>query len=414
MIKTKAISRRKKKYNFVLIFFLLIIFGVIWFYRFQVANDRSSQETIEIRGIIWDEPSKFYSSRQFWLKGYLIETTIGQDLKAGDLVLLVGRPECQLIGKYQKRCLINYPDISVVKGFFWSNIVKVVIGLRKNFIASLERVLPSEPASLLTGIVWGNQGQFSKRFYDDMKSSGLLHVVVASGANVLSLVALLEKTGRFLGRRLVIILSLPLITGYGFIVGNDPPIVRAVLMSGLILLAQLFGRPAKGLRNLFLAGGVMTLFDPLIILDIGFQLSFGASLGILLFGRSFKKIFHWSDLATTLAAQTLTTPILAFHFGQLSPFSFISNALLLWLIEPLMLWGLGLTALGLISWSLAGIVGLLFWLPLQVFTWGSHFWAQILPNITISDRLASASLIVIPLAWLLPKLIKGKFNEQTV
>ncbi|MDD5481465.1 MAG: ComEC/Rec2 family competence protein [Candidatus Shapirobacteria bacterium] len=391
--------------------FLLIIFLLIWSWRFNsVMRDRKepgkSSEQVAVEGIIWEEPRIFYSTQNFWLKGYQIETLSDHSLGVGDRVALVGKATCQPIGRFQENCLIHYPEISIKKNDCWSEFIKVVVRLRKKLIVSLERVLPSEAASLLTGIVWGNQGQFSKTFYQDMKNSGLLHVVVASGANVMSLVGLLKKGTLFLGRRLSILITLPVVILYGLVVGTEPPIVRAVIMSGFLLVSQLFGRQASPLRSLFLTGGTMMLFDPLLFADISFQLSFGATLGILLFSRKLKNLLGWSDLATTLSAQTVTLPILALHFGQLSPLSFLSNAFLLWLVEPLMLWGLLLTFLGLINRFLASLIGFFLWLPLQVFIWGGHFWAQILPNIGVSLVLAVSSFALAPLLWLLLSSVK--------
>ncbi|KUK78923.1 MAG: DNA internalization-related competence protein ComEC/Rec2 [Microgenomates bacterium 39_7] len=381
---------------------LLIIFLLIWGGRFylELEGKKEGNEPIVLEGFIWEKPKTFYSSQTFWVKNYQIETLVDYKLEVGDKLALVGKPECQLINKFQKKCLISYPEISVKKGSFWSKIIRSAARLREKLITSLEQVLPSEPASLLTGLVWGNQGQFSQKFYQDMKASGLLHVVVASGANVMSLVNLLKKGRSFLGRRLSILAALPIIVLYGFIVGNDPPIIRAVLMSILVLFSSLFGRQINSLRGLFLAAAIMMVFDPLLFADISFQLSFGASLGILLFSKKLEKVFRWSDLATTLAAQVITVPILTLYFGQLSPLSFLSNAFLLWLIEPLMIWGLLLTFLGLISRFLASLIGLFFWLPLQIFIWGGEFWARILPNISVSSRTAILSFFLVPLLGL--------------
>lgn len=389
-------------------FLLAVLLLITWGWRFNLAvkEKRTASEQVRVEGILWEEPKNFYSVQSFWLKGYQIETLSDYSLSVGDRLILVGKVTCQATGKFQENCLINYPEISIKKSNFWSWLIKAVAKLRKRLIVSLEQVLPPEPASLLTGIVWGNQGQFSKNFYQDMKNSGLLHVVVASGANVMTLVGLLKKSTLFLGRRLSILITLPTIIFYGFIVGADPPIVRAVLMSSLVLVSQLFGRQTKPLKSLFLAAVVMMIVNPLIFTDIGFQLSFGATLGILLFSQKLKKVLGWSDLATTLAAQIITVPMLALYFGQLSPLSFLSNAFLLWLIEPLMLWGLLLTFLGLISQFLASLVGFFFWLPLQVFIWGGHFWAQILPNISVSFMSAISSFALTPLLWLLLSFVK--------
>ncbi len=392
----------------ILSFGFLVILLLVWFWRFQTIETKSGglEGEVEVEGFIWDEPKVFYSTQRFWLKGYLVETSAERRITAGDRVSLVGREDCQPTGKHRERCLIDYPDISLKKDSAVSELIRAVIRLRKALIASLERVLPSEAASLLTGIVWGNQGQFSKRFYEDMKLSGLLHVVVASGANVMTLVSLLKRAGGVLGRKITVFISLLLIVFYGFLVGGDPPIVRAVLMSSLVLVSGLIGRQVKPLRSLFLTGGLMMVFSPKIFLDISFQLSFGATLGILLFSKKLEAILHWSGLSIALAAQTITAPILAFYFDQLSPFSFISNALMLWLIEPLMIWGLVLTFLGLVSTFLARLVGIFFWFPLQSFIWGGRFWAQVLPSFTASSLVILLTLLLIPLVWLFLKTIK--------
>lgn len=392
----------------ILSFGFLVILLLVWFWRFQTIEAKSGgpEGEVEVEGFIWDEPKVFYSTQRFWLKGYLVETSAERRITAGDRVSLVGREDCQPTEKHRERCLIDYPDISLKKDSAVSGFIRAVIRLRKTFIASLERVLPSEAASLLTGIVWGNQGQFSKRFYEDMKLSGLLHVVVASGANVMTLVSLLKRTGGVLGRKITVFISLLLIVFYGFLVGGDPPIVRAVLMSSLVLVSGLIGRQIKPLRSLFLTGGLMMVFSPKIFLDISFQFSFGATLGILLFSKKLESILHWSGLSIALAAQTITAPILAFYFDQLSPFSFISNALMLWLIEPLMIWGLVLTFLGLVSTFLARLVGIFFWFPLQSFIWGGRFWAQALPSFTASSLVVLLTFLLIPLVWLFLKAIK--------
>ena len=153
-------------------FFLLAVFLLItWGWRFNLAvkEKRATLEQVRVEGILWEEPKNFYSVQSFWLKGYQIETLSDYSLSVGDRLILVGRVTCQATGKFQENCLINYPEISIKKSNFWSWLVKAVAKLRKRLIVSLEQVLPSESASLLTGIVWGNQGQFSKNFYNNLK-----------------------------------------------------------------------------------------------------------------------------------------------------------------------------------------------------------------------------------------------------
>jgi len=82
------------------------------------------------------------------------------------------------------------------------------------------------------------------------------------------------------------------------------------------------------------------------------------------------------DLTTTLSAQLLTTPLLVGAFGNFLPLSFIPNALLLWLISPMMILGFLLAAVGLVSLPLAFFLAGIAWVPLQIFIWGAEFFGR--------------------------------------
>jgi len=101
-------------------------------------------------------------------------------------------------------------------------------------------------------------------------------------------------------------------------------VVRAGIMATLAFIASFFGREQDGSMALVLAGMVMLLASPLILFDVGFQLSFAATAGILWLYPWFKGMKFFSlpflgeGLATTMAAQLGVMPIILVTFGEMS------------------------------------------------------------------------------------------------
>src|SRR3990172_11327687 len=128
------------------------------------------------------------------------------------------------------------------------------------------------------------------------------------------------------------LLALLGIWSYAVISGFDAPIIRASIMGSLVFVAQEIGRLSLSIRALFLTAFVMLFTKPEWIYDIGFWLSFTATLSLILFeprvDRVLRKIpgIIRKDLSTSLAAQVGVAPILYFGFGQFNPLSPLINA----------------------------------------------------------------------------------------
>lgn len=219
--------------------------------------------------------------------------------------------------------------------------------IRNHAAATFERVLPPVHAGLLLGIVFGLKRNLPDSLKEDLQIAGLMHVIAASGMNV-SLVAgaLYAMLGRWMHRKTAILLSLTGVWFYALIAGMQASIVRASIMGSLALISQFFGRQYTGTYVLFLTAGIMLLTNPHLMTDIGFQLSFLATagiivvkprLGILTKGKTGALIGE--DITTTLAAQVTTLPVLLANFGTVNFLSFLSNVLVLWTIPVLMILG---------------------------------------------------------------------------
>lgn len=236
-----------------------------------------------------------------------------------------------------------------------------------------QATLPPISASLLFGIVFGGKEQMPKSFSNNLATVGLMHIIAASGMNVTMVAAAAFFIfAKFFRRQLAIILSILGIFFYMLLAGFSPSIIRAAIMACLAFTAALIGRQYLALFALGFTGYLMLFFHPSLLFDLGFQLSFMATLGIILLvpllsGKKKEKENNavvesvFTDMTTTTAAQIATLPILLTTFGQYGLFSIPVNALVLWMVPILMTLG-GLAAI--FSLILPVVAKLFLWLAL--------------------------------------------------
>lgn len=233
------------------------------------------------------------------------------------------------------------------------------------FTSIINSYLPEPHASLLNGIIFGVNLKTTKAFYEQLKIVGLLHIVVLSGINITMLAAIVTSATSFLGRSLSILITTLTIIFFVIFVGPQAPIVRAGFMGILTLVAILYGRKNIALLSLFFSAVFMAAFWPKWLTTVSFQLSYGATLGIILFGRVEEKktkdwleklrIDIWKEIKLSLSAQLFTIPIIFFYFKQISLIAPLSNLLVSFLIPPLMIFGFLTAILGKLNYWL-GII----------------------------------------------------------
>lgn len=234
----------------------------------------------------------------------------------------------------------------------------------KNAIRSVVRQLVPEPdASFVLGLLVGDTGGLPKEVVSDFRSTGTSHVLAVSGYNV-SLVAnfAFGLFAFFLLRRRAASVAVALfVTVFALLAGAGAPVVRAALMGGTAVVAELLGRRNAGWGALLLAAAIMLAFDPLVAAtDVGFRLSFAAVVGMRAFGKPFVRLLSWlpeafgvrAACAETLSATVATLPIELHDFGTLPIAALPVNVV----IAPLVPFA---TAVGAVSALLGS-----FWFPL--------------------------------------------------
>ncbi len=243
------------------------------------------------------------------------------------------------------------------------------------FIKVINSLLHEPQASLLNGILFGKGAFFPKSLYQDLITTGTLHIVALSGMNISILINFISKIIAGIGRKASSIFSICLIVIFVVFVGASPPVVRAGIMGSLSLIAVIFGRKNWALLSLVLASLIMLLFDFSLVKNISFQLSFLATLGILLADekvdcqrkKSLLSQFIYAlkiNMKLTLSAQLFTLPVIIYHFHRISLIAPLANIMIEWVIQPIMILGFVTAIIGYFFFPLAIIPALATWAPL--------------------------------------------------
>jgi competence protein ComEC len=225
--------------------------------------------------------------------------------------------------------------------------------------AALARGAPAAEADLARGFVLGQDDRIDPGTIDEFRRSGLAHLLAVSGQNVLLLALLampiLALLGVPLRARLITIIAL--IAVYVPITGAGPSIQRAAIMGAAGIVAVLAGRPASRWYAIWLAAALTLAINPRAGADVGWQLSFAAVVGILLWARPIARLASGpapsglrrafaEGVGVTVAATIATAPISAAHFETVSLASLPANLLALPAVAPVMWLGMLASALG--------------------------------------------------------------------
>ena len=231
-----------------------------------------------------------------------------------------------------------------------------------------ENWLHGDAGTLAAGMLWGGSGNLSYQTREAYRRVGLLHIVAASGYNVTLMTGWILSVGLiWLSRRWALGVTIIGVIIYMIIAGMQPSIIRAGIMSILAMVGLILGRERDAKWLLIITGAMMLAWNPKLISDIGFQLSFAATWGLVWLAPK-------GDLGTTLAAQAMTTPLILHHFGNLSVISPLVNAALLWTVPLIM----QITAVGLvwgpINWLAWPLLRGQLWVVSSVASWPISSW----------------------------------------
>jgi len=237
-------------------------------------------------------------------------------------------------------------------------VLSALYSFKEKFLGNLSRVIPEPEQSLLAGIIVGAKESLGKDLLDDFRKVGLIHIVVLSGYNVTIVADSIVKFFSFLPRAYGSVLASSGIIFFAALVGGGATVIRASIMALLVVFARYLGRIYDVTTALVLAGFIMLIQNPkILVFDPSFQLSFLATVGLIYFSpfveryvRFLPERFGARDIArATLATQIFVTPFLVYLTGSVSLVSLPANIISLAVVPSIMFLGFLGGALGFIS-----------------------------------------------------------------
>lgn len=222
---------------------------------------------------------------------------------------------------------------------------------RKAISERLELLFEGENRAFAKALLLGDRTEISYEMNTAFKLSGISHIVAVSGLHVAILFSLVYL---LCGRKRVpvFLLGFPVLLIFAAITGFTPSVTRACIMQMLVLLGMLTEREYDPPTALAFAALTMLAVNPMVISSISFQLSVGCMVGIFLFSEPIRqwlekrmkvkkgkslitRLKRWfiTSVSISLSASTVTTPLVAYHFGAVSLVSVLTNFLVVWFIS---------------------------------------------------------------------------------
>ncbi len=228
------------------------------------------------------------------------------------------------------------------------NLIFYALQLKHWLISKFQILFDKEQAGLLIALLTGQKNFMSDQAVAGFNLTGTAHMIAVSGYKLTLLMIAIGSLAAYFGRKSTLILAIATAFIYAAFAGFEPAVMRALIMSGIFLLAQKSGRKFNLLTALLLTAAILVAANPLIVrYDLGFILSFTGIIGIIIFAPllnaflqkvpskfGIKEIF-----VSTASAQIVTMPIMAYYFHQFTPVAPIINLLIVPLLAPIIISG---------------------------------------------------------------------------
>ena len=318
------------------------------------------------------EEIKQYKNKHVYVK---INKKISNELQYGYIVFIKGKLQ-KTSGKtnYGGFDYKNYLKTKNIYGNINVDSIKVYSKKKVNFILyysnriastiekKIDNLLAEEQASILKGILLGKTEDIEKDTYEKFRVTSIAHVLAVSGMHVayiiLGINVILTK---YLGKRKTKIITIFVLINYVFVTGFSASIVRATIMGILYILSGILYRKNDIWTSISISLLVILIYNPFIIMDIGLQLSYIGTIGIIIINKTIlnlirniklnkskkkykinrKKLLKAKKiqeiLGVIVSAQIVVLPIMIYHFNLFGTYFLISNLMISIIIGPIII-----------------------------------------------------------------------------
>jgi len=419
------------------------------FHKINLTLESQVGREVSMTGRVISEPENREKNMRFEIKTdeekILVSTNLYSDIKYGDEIVVKGKLQkpgiitesdspqsagqagrdfnyAAYLSKDDIYYTLSFAQIETLSRGNGNFIKSALLRVKGSFIDKLSMIFSEPQSSLLAGLVVAGKGALPKSILEEFRLSGVVHIVVLSGYNITIVADFLRKLFSFLSVCLATLSSAFGVILFVLMTGAEPSLVRAGIMALIAISGRAFGRGYSAPRALLVAGFLMLLHNPkILVFDPSFQLSFLATLGIIYVSPIIEKYLirmpeqlgFRQIISTTVSTQLFVLPLLIYSMGDVSLVSFVSNILILAFIPVTMLVGFMATLLAYINPILSTPLTYIAHLLLSWILGVAHFFGG-LP--WASPSVPTFSFILVLLwyafyAWVIVFLKKKESNE---
>ena len=373
----------------IIVLLLFVILSFIYVDILENEYNRIENKQIEEKAVIisdiQEKEYKYIYEAKFLKnnKKVLISIKKSQQIDKinyGDLIYLEGKLEIPKIAtNYKGFDYRQYLKTQKIQGIVIADNVKIlkakyknnlIYQIQKKIKAIIKEKLPSETGDLLLAILLGDKKDLSEQIQINFKNSNLSHMLAVSGAHVSYIIIGLTyiTQNSIMGKRKARVFCIFFLIIFMAITNFTPSVTRACIMAILTLVSEILYKKADIYTNISISALIILLYNPYSLLDLGFKLSFGGTIGIVIFMRFIKKkqeepklLNYIKQMAlVSICANIIIIPIIMNNFNTVSLTFLVSNILASPILAIIVIVGFSIIIISIISHSLSNL--LVFWL----------------------------------------------------
>lgn len=341
----------KNKKIIVILICLIISIGYVSILenKYSKISDMPIKEMVTITSDIQEKEYKKVCTAKIISnnKKILINIKMSQDIpsiKYGDSLYIEGEfKQPEEARNYKGYNYKQYLKTKKIIGTVELEKAKILKSSNGSFIHNIQKyikdtingTLTDEEGNLLLAILLGNKDKLSEDIQESFKTSNLSHMLAVSGAHVsyivLGLTYVLQNS--IIGKKNGKIVCIIFLLFFMAITNFTPSVTRACIMAILTLFSGIIYRKSDVYTNISVAALITLIFNPYSLLDLGFQLSYGGTIGIIIFikriqeKKSNSKVINYIKQMALVSvyANIIIIPIMMYHFNTVSLTFIISN-----------------------------------------------------------------------------------------
>ena len=327
-----------------------------------------------------------------------------QVYKYGDYITGIGdfsKPEVQRnykgfdYSKYLKTkkisviCQTDISKIKIQKNNSHFEINMWIMNLRDKLKSNLKDILPQNKYDIASALLLGDSSNINENQKEMYSKANVSHILAISGMHVNYIVIALSVIQKKIDNRKGKIFLIIFLIFFARLTGSSPSVVRAVIMCILTISSKLFYRKSDTINNISIACFIILIFNPYNIFNLGFQLSFLGTLGIIMFNckiKSFLEVIFKTNkdgrnkflskliksivsiLSVSISANIFIMPILIYNYNAISMIFLISSLLIAPILGFMLVSGYATVLVSIFSINISKVFSFFFEFSLNIFT----------------------------------------------